>query len=136
MASWIDIFALIATLSVVGGVIYGVIYVSNQISKGVASTKENLKSKGLTISQKGVSVKTSKRFDRADYVDATQRGFVKALGASTYGSSDNVSTVQSPGKMNRQESSTSVKSSTSGEEKKKMSSMFRRNNNSGSKEKI
>lgn len=33
----------------------------------------SLKTRGLTISDKGVSIKTSKRFDREDYVDATQR---------------------------------------------------------------
>ena len=33
----------------------------------------SLKAKGLDISHTGVSVKTQKRFDRQDYVDATQR---------------------------------------------------------------
>lgn len=33
----------------------------------------SLANKGLHVSDKGVSVKTSKRFDREDYVDATQR---------------------------------------------------------------
>lgn len=32
-----------------------------------------LKEKGLDISDKGVSVKTTKRLNREDYVDATQR---------------------------------------------------------------
>lgn len=33
----------------------------------------SLKSKGLVVNEHGMSVKTSKRFDRDDYVDATQR---------------------------------------------------------------
>jgi hypothetical protein len=33
----------------------------------------SLQSRGISISDKGVSIKTSKRFDREDYVDATQR---------------------------------------------------------------
>ncbi|GLB42855.1 hypothetical protein LshimejAT787_1203040 [Lyophyllum shimeji] len=144
MASWLDFLVLFATIVVVGGVIYGVLYISKQISQGVASTKENLKSRGMTISQQGVSIKTSKRFDRADYVDATQRGFVKAYEASTFGSNSNNS---SPGRMQRADSASSVKSSfsssTGSEEKEKkktgMSNMFRRKDNhssSGSKEKL
>ncbi|KAJ8473761.1 hypothetical protein ONZ45_g4987 [Pleurotus djamor] len=72
MANWIDLFSLFATISVFAGIIYGVIYVVNSVSQGVASTKEALAHKGLVISDKGMSVKTSKRFDREDYVDATQ----------------------------------------------------------------
>jgi len=135
MASWLDFLVLFVTLSVVGGVGYGVLFISKQISQGLASTKENLKSKGLTISKQGVSVKTSRRFERSDYVDATRRGFVKAYGASSFG--NNTQNVASPGKMQRQESSSSVKSMSSGEEKKKtMSNMFRRHNHSDSKEKL
>ena len=32
-----------------------------------------MKDKGYEVSDKGVSIKTSKRFDRQDYIDATQR---------------------------------------------------------------
>jgi hypothetical protein len=42
----------------------------------------SLKSRGLDISKEGVSVKTFRRFDREDYVDATQRSilfFCKSL---------------------------------------------------------
>ncbi|KAF4588062.1 hypothetical protein EYR38_010023 [Pleurotus pulmonarius] len=73
MANWIDLFSLFATIAVFGGIIYGVLYLVNSVSQGVASTKEALANKGLHISDKGMSVKTSKRFDREDYVDATQR---------------------------------------------------------------
>ncbi|KAL0947949.1 hypothetical protein HGRIS_010578 [Hohenbuehelia grisea] len=83
--AWTDVFAFVATLSFLGAVIYGVIFVSKQVSQGVESTKEALKEKGLHISDKGVSVKTSKRFDREDYVDATQRGIIKAMGAASFG---------------------------------------------------
>ncbi|KAF8869791.1 hypothetical protein BD779DRAFT_1583718 [Infundibulicybe gibba] len=66
-----------------------------QISEGVKSTKESLKARGLDISDKGVSVKTSKRFDRADYVDATQRGFVKAMESASFGKADGTPTKSS-----------------------------------------
>ena len=39
-----------------------------------------LKSRGVDISANGVSVKTSKRFDRGDYVDATQRWVLNSPG--------------------------------------------------------
>ncbi|KAG6849428.1 hypothetical protein H0H93_008576, partial [Arthromyces matolae] len=90
------------TLSIIGGVIYAILFVSKKISESMTTTKEkyvilfppipltngvdfSLKNKGYTISREGVSVKTSKRFDRSDYVDATQRGFVKAYGAASFG---------------------------------------------------
>ncbi|KAF9232173.1 hypothetical protein BU15DRAFT_55274, partial [Melanogaster broomeanus] len=70
------------------GTILGVVYVVKQVSSGVKSTKESLESKGIRISDKGVSVKTQKRFDREDYVDATQRGCIKALNAASFGPAD------------------------------------------------
>ncbi|KAF9233110.1 hypothetical protein BU15DRAFT_15243, partial [Melanogaster broomeanus] len=56
------------------GTILGVVYVVRQVSWGIKSIKESLESKGIRISDKSVSVKTQKRFDREDYVDATQNG--------------------------------------------------------------
>ncbi|KAG6827108.1 hypothetical protein H0H92_013179 [Tricholoma furcatifolium] len=73
------------TISIIGGAIYAIVLVSQKIRESVSTTKENLKNKGYTVSREGVSVKTAKRFDRSDYVDATQRGFVKAFGASHFG---------------------------------------------------
>ncbi|KAF9231389.1 hypothetical protein BU15DRAFT_56189, partial [Melanogaster broomeanus] len=55
------------------GTMLGVVYVVKQVSSGVKSGKESRESKGICISDKGVSVETQKRFDREDYVDATQR---------------------------------------------------------------
>ncbi|KAF5375915.1 hypothetical protein D9615_008186 [Tricholomella constricta] len=148
MANWIDFFSLVLTLIIAGGVIYGILFISKQITQRMESTKEKyafsppsavcipliisvppparLKNRGLTVSNKGVSIKTSKRFDREDYMDATQRGVVKAFGASTFGSHGNES---GPSKVQRQVSSPSLKSSSSGEEKKKRS-LFRRANTS------
>ncbi|KAF7330864.1 hypothetical protein MVEN_02425900 [Mycena venus] len=80
MANWVDMVSLLVTVSVFGGIIYVVLLVVQSISQGVESAKEGLKSKGVHITDKGVAVKTSKRFDREDYVDATQRGIVKAMG--------------------------------------------------------
>jgi len=36
-------------------------------------TRYRLKTRGISISKEGVSVKTDKRFDRERYLDATQR---------------------------------------------------------------
>ncbi|KAJ7638361.1 hypothetical protein FB45DRAFT_826716 [Roridomyces roridus] len=84
MANWLDIVSLLATVAVFGGIIYAILLVSRSVDQGVQSAKEGLKTKGLHITDQGLSVKTSKRFDREDYVDATQRGFVKAVNASSF----------------------------------------------------
>ncbi|KAH9475013.1 hypothetical protein JR316_0012112 [Psilocybe cubensis] len=126
MASWVDFFSLIATITVFGGVIYGILYVVKSINEGLSSTQASLKSKGLDVSSTGVSVKTSKRFGREDYVDATQRGIVKAMGASSFRRADSstTSSATSPPQINRTDSSASLKSSASNEEKKKKKSLF------------
>jgi len=134
MANWIDFFALVLTLAVVGGVIYGILTISRQLTESVQSTKESLKNKGLHISGKGVSIKTSKRFDREDYVDATQRGFIKAMGASSFGRTDSTSGTPVSDRMSRQDSSSSIHSNGNSEDKKRKG-MFKRGL-SGSKEKI
>jgi len=85
MANFGDFLALLATIAVFGGIIYGILYVMGSVSEGVKSTKDKLKEKGLDISDKGVSVKTSKRMNREDYVDATQRGLIRAMEASSFG---------------------------------------------------
>ncbi|KIM44039.1 hypothetical protein M413DRAFT_443099 [Hebeloma cylindrosporum] len=121
MANFIDILSLVATITVFGGVIYGVIFVMRSINEGVASTKESLKSRGLDVSASGVSIKTSKRFDREDYVDATQRGIVRAVGAASF--KRNASPSSGPGKLEREASNSSSKS-TGSEEKKKKKSAF------------
>jgi hypothetical protein len=81
---------------VVGGVIYGIIYVIQGFQASWASTKESyvvlftkppadiapplihficysLKTKGLNVSHNGIFVKTSKRFDHEEYMEATRR---------------------------------------------------------------
>ncbi|KAK0213845.1 hypothetical protein IW262DRAFT_1467187 [Armillaria fumosa] len=117
MASWLDFIALLVTVGICGGIVYGILCASSSLSESVAATKEKLKEKGYTISDKGVSVKTSKRFGREDYVDATQRGFVRAMGAASFGSSSPGSSPKlSPPLMKRTSSSASMDSL---EEKKK-----------------
>ena len=89
---------------VVGGVIYGIIYVMREIQASWASTKESyvafdlvhdagashtshcysLKSKGLNVSHTGISVKTSKRFDREEYMEATRRCVLSPLTSHCY----------------------------------------------------
>ncbi|KAF8516519.1 hypothetical protein JB92DRAFT_2256286 [Gautieria morchelliformis] len=85
MAGIVDIIYLTATLLILGGAVAAILFVVNSISAFTSTTKEKLKSKGYDVSRKGVAVQTQKRFNREDYVDATQRGLVKAFGASSYG---------------------------------------------------
>ena len=84
----------------------------------------------MHISDKGVSVKTTSRFNREDYVDATQRGFIKAMGAASFGTTEGYEGEMTP--VSRQNSSTgSIKSLSSskaddGSVKKKRSFMTRK----------
>ncbi|KAF8980666.1 hypothetical protein BDQ17DRAFT_1380486 [Cyathus striatus] len=87
MAGLLDVLSLLFFIGIVGGSIYGVMYVIKAVSSGIESTKENLKKQGLEVSGSGVSIKTSRRFDRENYIDATQRGIVKALDSASFGHS-------------------------------------------------
>ncbi|KAG9312595.1 hypothetical protein JVU11DRAFT_6992 [Chiua virens] len=82
----IDIFSLVMTTFLFVGTIFGIFYAIKSISAYLKTTKASLEARGCTISSGGVSFKTEKRFDREDYLDATQRGLVRALGATTVGS--------------------------------------------------
>ncbi|THV00795.1 hypothetical protein K435DRAFT_434439 [Dendrothele bispora CBS 962.96] len=90
MATWTDILSLVVTVAVFGGIVVGVLAVVRSFSEGVKSTKEKLKERGVDVSKGGVSVKTSKRMDRESYVDATQRGIIRAMGASSIGKSSQI----------------------------------------------
>ncbi|CAA7264565.1 unnamed protein product [Cyclocybe aegerita] len=116
MATWIDLFALFATISVLTAIVYAILFVVKSVNQGVNATKESLKSRGLDVSASGVAVKTSRRFDREDYVDATQRGFVKALNASSIRKGDGTT---APVPLAREHSSSSVASSDGSKKKKK-----------------
>ncbi|OCB89602.1 hypothetical protein A7U60_g3200 [Sanghuangporus baumii] len=84
MSSWFDLLAFTLIFAAFVGAIIGVRFVANQISSTMAATKESLKDRGLIVSDKGVSVRTSSRYSREDYVDATQRGFIKAMNAASF----------------------------------------------------
>ncbi|EPS94451.1 hypothetical protein FOMPIDRAFT_1134343, partial [Fomitopsis schrenkii] len=73
------------TLSIAGGVVFGLLYIVKAMSQVAEATKASLKNKGVNLSIEGVSIKTDKRWDRGDYLDATQRGFVKAYNNSSFG---------------------------------------------------
>ncbi|KAI0820892.1 hypothetical protein BC628DRAFT_1394847 [Trametes gibbosa] len=85
MANWLDYFSLVVTLVIISALAYGGFLAMKAISSAVESTKDTLKTKGVNVSKNGVSVKTNKRYDREDYLDATQRGFIKAMKASSGG---------------------------------------------------
>ncbi|KAI8976332.1 hypothetical protein BD414DRAFT_423166, partial [Trametes punicea] len=80
-----DYLSLLVTLSIVGVLVYGGFIAMRAISNAVQSTKEALKTKGVDVSKHGVSVKTNKRYDREEYLDDTQRGFIRAVKASSAG---------------------------------------------------
>ncbi|KIJ40323.1 hypothetical protein M422DRAFT_256880 [Sphaerobolus stellatus SS14] len=88
MATITDIISLIVTLSILGGVVAAALYIVKSFSEWTTTTKEKLKSQGYDISEGGLAVHTKKRMDREDYIDATQRNFVKALGAASYGTKE------------------------------------------------
>ena len=94
---------------------------------------QSLKLKGVDISGKGVSVKMSGRLDREHMIDATQRAFIKTIGASSFGTADNVgpddendgvtrypdtSNLRMSTRMYRQNSSASASKGSIGKEKK------------------
>jgi len=126
MASWIDVFSLLITIIIFGGVIYGIIFIVNTINKGLHSTQESLKSKGLDISSTGVSVKTSQRFTREDQIDATQRQIIRAFGASSFRKGEAPQVVEEgvPLTVSRQSSSVSESFPEDGKGKKKKRSLF------------
>ncbi|KAF8211649.1 hypothetical protein K438DRAFT_1958728 [Mycena galopus ATCC 62051] len=128
-SSWIDMVSLLLTISVLGGVVYVVLLVVRSVSQGVESAKEGLKTKGVHITDKGVSVKTSKRFDRENYVDATQRGFVKAVNASSFGKRDEAGQLLSPPSLKATPSSSSSLASSASDGEKKKRGLFHRSSN-------
>ena len=117
----------------------------------------SLKSKGLNITDQGVSLKTSKRYDREDYIDSTQRcvsinshrffaiqflispyrGFIKAMGAASFGTSDsNMSTPSNSSTSlppKRQDSASSIPGVGDEKEKEKKGRFGMRRAFSGSK---
>ncbi|KAI6144917.1 hypothetical protein BKA82DRAFT_4168082 [Pisolithus tinctorius] len=97
MARWIDVFSLSVTTMIFVGMILAIIYFARRISSTVEVTKESLKNRGISISDSGVSIKTNKRFDMEHYVDATQRGFIKAMDASSFGNPDTIKCTSSQG---------------------------------------
>ncbi|KAK7061246.1 hypothetical protein R3P38DRAFT_2828380 [Favolaschia claudopus] len=128
MAGWSDMISLFLTVSIFGGIVYVILLVVQSVSQGVESAKEGLKTKGVHITDKGVAVKTSKRFDREDYVDATQRGIVKAVGASSYGKRSESGDHLSPPAM------ASRSSSASSADDKKHRNPFKRSSSSNAKD--
>ena len=107
----------------------------------------SLKTKGLNVSHTGISVKTSKRFDHEEYMEATRRcvfshldltshllissyfstslrGLVKAVGASSFGKAENPTIVSQHGAPTMERVSSDSSSITS-QEKKKKKGIFR-----------
>ncbi|KIP11823.1 hypothetical protein PHLGIDRAFT_17836 [Phlebiopsis gigantea 11061_1 CR5-6] len=80
MASWSDYVSLTLTVALLAAALYCVLYLRAQIHKGIVVSKDKLRNKGIDVSAAGAHVKTrSKLADREAYMDATQRGVIKAL---------------------------------------------------------
>lgn len=124
MAKWIDLFSLVLTITLFLGAIVGIVLFVRRISEFVNATKASLQEKGWTVSNQGVSVRTSKRLDREDYIDATQRGIMKVVGASKFGHAASASTTSLDGEGHANADGSSNKNG--GTERKKRS-LLRRN---------
>ncbi|EMD31597.1 hypothetical protein CERSUDRAFT_100266 [Gelatoporia subvermispora B] len=60
MASWVDVFSLVATLSLMSGTVYGLLSLAHQCHAAVASARESLNRKGIRVSEHGISVAISR----------------------------------------------------------------------------
>ncbi|KAI1784579.1 hypothetical protein LXA43DRAFT_208310 [Ganoderma leucocontextum] len=85
MATWFDYFVLLVTLCIIAGLVFTYFLAKKVLPGAFESAKDSLKKQGVDVSRQGLSVKTDKRFDREQYLDATQRGFIKAFNASSAG---------------------------------------------------
>jgi len=92
-------------------VVVGALYVAKVVSDTIDQTKKTLNEKGVNVSASGISVKTSKHMTREDYLDATQRKFVKAIQTSTTSVTDSDGMTQQNG---GQHNSPSIKRSSTG----------------------
>jgi hypothetical protein len=84
-ANWFDYLSLIVIASIFFGVIVGAVYITRSVNEAFNKTHEDLKSRGLELKNGGLAVKTDKRMDREDYLDATQRGIMRIKNASSLG---------------------------------------------------
>ncbi|KAI0246039.1 hypothetical protein BJV78DRAFT_1258270 [Lactifluus subvellereus] len=77
-----------ATGAVVFGVVFGVVLLVRKCSAAIDATKASLEKRGWTVSKEGVAAVQptgKRRMDHERYLDATQRGIVKAMQASSFG---------------------------------------------------
>jgi len=128
MASLFDFLSLLVTAAFFVGIIIAVIYAVQQIKLAVNNTKESLKKRGLHVTESGVSVKTDKHFDREDYVDATQRGILKAMGSASFGKVDDKGNHIAPSPSASRHPSSSKNSSTNTPDEKNSRLGLRRGN--------
>ncbi|KAF8628175.1 hypothetical protein AX15_004056 [Amanita polypyramis BW_CC] len=79
-----DLFELLVTLTIFSAAICLIFYVSESVRSISQTTKEYMKGRGYDVSTSGVSIRMDK-VDRETYLDATQRGIVRALEVSSVG---------------------------------------------------
>jgi len=71
--SWFEFISSLFMTFLVVGVVVGGIYAFRTISATIEQTRNDLRSKGVNISDSGVQIKTNKHYNHEDYIDATQR---------------------------------------------------------------
>ena len=91
-----------------------------------------LKAKGIDVSGSGVSVTGKKRFNYEDELDATQRKFIKAVGASSFKKANEAERLSAHGPQLRRQESTGASSvhsltDSTDSESNGIKSYFRRN---------
>ncbi|KAG8965820.1 hypothetical protein FRC05_003001 [Tulasnella sp. 425] len=86
--SWGDVLVFFATVFGIFGVSVGSWYIYNAIFGTLWQTKATLKDRGVEKGEDGVwRIKTNKTLSHETEVDKTQRGFVKAMQASSFSNS-------------------------------------------------
>jgi len=61
------------------GTVAGGIYAFRMIAATIEKTRNDLRSKGVNISDSGVQIKTNKHYDHDDYIYATQKALTSGM---------------------------------------------------------
>ncbi|KAG8924311.1 hypothetical protein FRC03_008879 [Tulasnella sp. 419] len=89
-STWTDFIWAMLQTAIFVGLAAGIWIAMKAMDKATANTKETLQSRGVSMDDGVVSVKTDRRLEREDYIDATRRRMVnmmdtvKATGAASF----------------------------------------------------
>ncbi|KAH9979527.1 hypothetical protein BGW80DRAFT_603998 [Lactifluus volemus] len=88
MARLVDIFSLLLTSAVITGSVIGITFLVRKCRAAIDATKAFLEHHGVTVSSDenlAVTVTGKGRVNCEQYLERTQRGFIKAMHAATFG---------------------------------------------------